>query len=83
VAYRVEFVKSAAKALARLEAKTQKRISNAVDDLCEEPRTHGVIKLEARADYRLKVGDFRVIFTIDDGAKRIIVREVINRREGY
>ncbi len=65
VAYKVEFKRSAVKALARLPRKAQRQIGEGIDALSENPFPPGAKKLEARSSlYRIRVGDYRVIYTV-------------------
>jgi len=84
VAYRVDFVKSAAKALEDFPAKTQQRLRVAIEALSANPRPFGLKKLKGREnEYRVRVGDFRIIYAIFDAEERIIVREVTDRKDAY
>lgn len=43
----------------------------------------GVVKLSGREDYRIRVGDYRVIYEIDDVGKAVLVTAIRHRREAY
>ncbi len=65
--YRVEPYKGFSKDLARLPRTDQERVVAAVDALQANPRPHGVKKLKGRYnEWRIRVGDYRVIYTIID-----------------
>lgn len=65
--YHVEFAPSAIKCLAKLPHGVQRKIAAKVDGLEQEPRPHGVDKIEGQEDlYRIRVGDYRVIYSIED-----------------
>ena len=51
--------------------------------LADEPRRRHVEKLEGRNSYRLRVGDYRILFTIDDARKIVTIYRVRHRREAY
>ena len=52
--------------------------------LARDPRPTQVEKLTARAEeYRLRVGDYRVLFTIDDAAKAVTIYRIRHRRDAY
>ena len=55
----------------------------AIDRLAEEPRPHGTVKLAGRDDYRIRVGDWRVVYEVDDVRRRVIVVRVAHRRDVY
>ncbi|MEP9415108.1 type II toxin-antitoxin system RelE/ParE family toxin [Gordonia sp. VNQ95] len=82
--YEVRITTSAAKSLAKLPRVEQKRISSAITALPENPRPHGVTKLSGTTDsYRIRVGNYRVVYTIDDGELIIVVVRIGHRREVY
>ena len=51
--------------------------------LADNPRPHGVVKLSGREAWRIRVGDFRVIYTIDDTRKEVVIYAIGHRREIY
>ena len=59
------------------------RVSSALVGLGSNPRPHGSIKLTAQEGYRLRVGSYRVLYRIDDGAGMVFVYRVKHRREAY
>ena len=62
----------------------QKRIGKKIDSLAENPRPPGVEKLSGREDsYRVRVGDYRIIYRIHDKVLLIVIVEVGHRREVY
>lgn len=82
--YRIEFIKQAAKQFRALPIKEQQRLKPKVDALAEEPRPAGVVKLSGEEDlYRIRVGNYRVIYAIEDNQLRILVVKVGHRREVY
>ena len=67
----------------RLPAEIHTRISKRILSLEDNPRPLGSRKLRGGEAYRLRVGDYRVLYTIDDQARRIFVYGVAHRREVY
>jgi len=60
------------------------RIISALRALSENPRPHGVKKLKGCRDYwRIRVGDYRVIYTIQDNRLLVVVIRIGHRREVY
>ncbi len=60
------------------------RIERRLANVAEAPeRARGIVRLEGRSGYRLRVGDWRVIFEIDRGALVILVLRVASRGEVY
>jgi mRNA interferase RelE/StbE len=56
---------------------------HAIRALEENPRSHQSIELSGDEGYRLRVGDYRVLYDIDDPAKRVSVYRIKHRREAY
>ena len=84
MAYRVELLKSACKQLLSFPKKTRERLLVALDELAAEPRAHGVIKLTPpELGYRMRVGNVRIKFATFDAEQRIVIREVVDRRDAY
>jgi mRNA interferase RelE/StbE len=84
VTYRVEFAKSVHKELASLPKNFQIRVIGGIEGLQENPRPHGIKKLKNNEDlYRIRIGDYRVVFYIFDSSKKILVTRVQHRREVY
>ena len=82
--YRVVIDRVAAKALAGLDTTIRVRLAAAIDELAQEPRPPGPKKLRGTAsDWRIRVGDYRIIYTITDGTLTVLVVRVAHRREVY
>ena len=82
--YRAEIARRAVKALAALPRKDQQRIRAAVDLLAENPRPPGCVALigEAHA-YRVRVGDYRIVYEVVDDRLVVHVVRVGHRRDVY
>ena len=84
MAYRVEVGPAALRNLKRLSRETQTRIRAAVDRLADNPRPPGVEKLAAQENrYRVRVGNYRVVYQIRDAVLVVLVVRVAHRREVY
>ena len=82
--YRVEFTRPALKEFQGLPRRARERIAPRVDALADDPRPHGAEKLEGGAEeYRIRVGDYRVIYEIRDDRLIVLVLRVGNRRDVY
>ncbi len=82
--YKVIFKPSADKALSKLPLDAQRRIVTAVDALAIEPRPHGVVKLTGDDDlWRVRVGEYRIVYEIHDGRLIVLVLRVAHRRDVY
>lgn len=67
----------------RLSGELLRRVSDAIDSLAAEPRPHGATKLAGRSDYRVRVGDWRVVYEVDDSRRRIVIVRVAHRSDVY
>ena len=84
MAYKVIFKPSADKALQKFPADVQRRIVAAVDALAVEPRPHGVVKIAGDDNlWRVRVGEYRIVYEIHDGRLIVLVLRVAHRRDVY
>jgi len=81
--YQVIIKHSAEKELDALQTTIRERMIGRLLALEENPRPTGIKKLQGQESYRLRVGDYRVLYTIDDKSKQVIVLAVGHRREVY
>lgn len=82
--YDVSFRRSAEKDLRKLDAGVQKRVMRAVEALEIEPRPDGCRKLTGSDDaYRIRVGDYRVVYTVNDIVHIVAIEHVGHRRDVY
>jgi mRNA interferase RelE/StbE len=81
--YRLEVSHTAHRQIRKLPAQTQERVNQAIARLAENPRPPGVKKLVAREGYRVRVGDYRILYHVDDGAKLVVVYRVMPREDVY
>lgn len=82
--YEVQITSSAAKEILHLQRPDQKRIMATINNLGAEPRPHGVTKLSGEKDaYRVRVGQFRIVYTVNDSIRVVRVTRVGHRREVY
>ena len=84
MAYRVELTSKARRELAALPRDAQERIDARILALSEEPRPPGSKKLEGEDDlYRIRVGDYRIVYRVDDKVLVVLVVRIGHRREVY
>ena len=82
--YRLLLTSSARKDLDRLRGGTWERVRDALLGLREDPRPKGCSKLRGGGDtYRIRVGDYRAVYDVDDQAEEITILRVRHRREAY
>ena len=79
MSYRVDVRREVVRALKRLPVREAKRIVAAIDDLAETPRPSNVKKLRGGLGWRLRVGEYRLIYLIFD-RERLVTVEQIERR---
>ena len=78
---RIEWTRKAMKQAARIDHARFVEIRRAVDGLVRWPDCRNVKALQGRAGYRLRVGRYRVLFTVHEGAVRIIRVEEVKKRD--
>lgn len=83
VTYVVEFTAGALRQIKKLPRPARDRILDAIEDLAEDPRPHGSKKLADRQAWRIRIGDYRVIYDVDDGQLMVTVVRAAHRREVY
>jgi mRNA interferase RelE/StbE len=81
--YEVRLHPAAERAYRRLHGRLRDRIRAAIDGLEVDPRPPGAVKLAGRDDYRIRVGDHRVVYAVDDEERLVIVARIAHRREVY
>jgi mRNA interferase RelE/StbE len=82
--YSVLFARSARKELERLEPPLSSRILKRIDRLAQTPRPDGCRKIQGAANlWRIRVGDYRVLYAVDDVQRLVDVIAVRNRRDAY
>ncbi|MGH7950668.1 MAG: type II toxin-antitoxin system RelE family toxin [Limisphaerales bacterium] len=82
--YTITFARSARKELENLPANIADRILEKIESLAENPRLPNTIKLHGQKNlWRMRVGDYRVVYSIDDFSKTVDVSIVRHRREVY
>ena len=84
MSYRVQFEPAALKFLRKLrDEKLSQRIIREIETLQENPRPSGCTKLTGRPYWRIRVGDYRVLYRIQDEVLIVTVIEIGHRREIY
>jgi mRNA interferase RelE/StbE len=81
--YKILIKRSAAKELEGLPPKVRRRIASEIETLVATPRPEGGERLSAQERYRIRVGDYRVLCSVEDGAQTVAVVKVAHRRDVY
>lgn len=81
--YSIHILRRAQKELASIPTNSYQKLKAALVNLAVTPRPQGCAKLVGRPGWRLRVGDFRIVYEIDDAAQTVIVLHVGNRRDVY
>ncbi len=81
--YTVEVEINAAKDLAKIPNPNRNRIIAKIRGLAVEPRPDGVVKLTGLGAYRLRVGDYRIVYTIEDSIRVVSVTRISHRSNVY
>jgi len=81
--YKITIRKSAAKELEGISGKDLRRIVKRIQNLADNPRPPGCEKLSARRCYRIRQGDYRIIYSIDDDDRIVDIFKIGHRREIY
>jgi mRNA interferase RelE/StbE len=82
--YRIEVKPSAVKALAGIPKPDRLRIGRVIEALADDPRPMGAVKLAGEDElYRVRSGDYRVVYQIQDRVLLVLVVRVGQRRDVY
>ena len=81
--YRLLIKPSAAKELEGIPKKDRKRIATRLQALASDPRPPGSDKLSGQERYRLRQGDYRVLYSVNDNEAVVVIVKIAHRREVY
>ena len=81
--YKILIKKSAAGELGKIPRKDLEKIVRRVRDLEQDPRPSGCRKLSGKDKYRLRQGDYRIVYAADDSRRIVEIYKIGNRREIY
>jgi mRNA interferase RelE/StbE len=81
--YRIELRPAAIRALRKIDPQHRGRIQGAIALLAQDPRPPGARALQRRSGLRVRVGDYRIIYTVEDDVLLVVVVTVGHRREVY
>jgi mRNA interferase RelE/StbE len=81
--YRVLLKRSATKELEALPLKDRRRVARRIQGLAGEPRPAGCEKLSGQEKFRLRQGDFRILYSVGDTRFEVTVVKIGHRRDVY
>ena len=81
--YRIELRPAAVRALRKLDPPVRRRIQGAISLLAENPRPPAARALQGRPGLRVRVGDHRILYTVEDDVLVVVVIALGHRREVY
>lgn len=81
--YKVEFTVQAAKELGKLDGSVRPRIVHAIAALADDPRPAGCKALQGRDGFRVRIGNYRIIYEVDDGVLTVLVITIGHRSSVY
>jgi len=82
--YAIVFARSARKELQALDPTIARRVLRRIESLAMAPRPPGCKKLKGSDNlWRIRIGDWRVIYSIDDGKRLVDISAVRHRRDAY
>lgn len=81
--YKLLIKPSAAKEIHSLPVGDHKRVVARIRGLADDPRPSGTERLSGDEKYRVRQGDYRVLYSIDDAAKTLVIVKVGHRRDVY
>jgi mRNA interferase RelE/StbE len=82
-AYRIELRPAAARSLRKLDPQDRRRVQGAIALLAQDPRPPGARALQSRPALRVRVGDYRIIYTVEDDVLLVVVVRLGHRRDVY
>jgi len=81
--YRITIKKSAVKELEDISRKDLRKVINRIRSLAKDPRPKGSQKLSGQERYRIRQGNYRIVYSIEDKDPLIVIVKIGHRREIY
>ena len=81
--YQLTILRRAQKELGALEGEAYVRVRDAIGGLAEDPRPSSCLKLAGREGWRIRIGDYRVVYEIDDKGHVVTILHIGHRRGVY
>ncbi|NYH53892.1 mRNA interferase RelE/StbE [Nocardiopsis arvandica] len=82
--YVLQYTNTARKGIKRLDGSVRKRVRAAIEALADDPRPNGCVQVKGHPDmWRIRVGDYRIRYELDDGVLVVLVLKVAPRGGFY
>ena len=81
--YRLSIPRSVNKRMEKLPDQVYERVDGAILSPAEDPRPPGCVRLRDREEWRIRIGDYRVVYGIDDEQRVVEILNVAHRRDVY
>ena len=79
----IGFIPHGRRDLNRLDPQVRRRVYAALERVTEDPRSGQLSRLVGRPEYKLRVGEWRIIIELDQGARTVVVHRVLPRGRAY
>ena len=83
MSYLIIIESKAEKQLSSIESSYTSKIIEAIDKLKEDQRPRGSVKLQVFDGFRIRVGNYRVLYTVNDSQKIVTIYKVAKREDAY
>jgi mRNA interferase RelE/StbE len=81
--YELQIKPSAVKEIEKVPRKDRPKVVQKIRTLASHPRPHGCEKLSAEEKYRVRQGDYRMVYSVDDNERVVLIVKVGHRKEVY
>jgi mRNA interferase RelE/StbE len=81
--YKIDLRRQVLRALDKLPKSDFKAVTKAIQDLAQNPRPRGIEKVKTTGLWRIRQGDYRIIYAIEDNLQNVTIVRVGHRREIY
>ena len=81
--YNIQMLPAAARAIRKLPPEALRRVQGTIELLADDPRPPAARRLTGRPEWRVRTGDYRVLYRIEDDVLTVVVVHAGHRREVY
>lgn len=81
--YRIELRPAAVRSVRKLDPQVRRRVQGAIALLAQDPRPPNARALQGRPGLRVRIGDYRIIYTVEDDLLLVVVVRLGHRGDGY